>query len=48
MKADKGEAVVMQNCTDYVKEDVRQLSDGKFDQKMNSDLTASHNEIVKT
>ena len=47
-KADKGEAVVMQNRRDYVKEDIRQLSDGKFYEKMNSDLTASHNEIVKT
>ena len=46
-KADKGGAVVLQNRADYMKEGECQLSDGKFYQKVNSDLTYSHNDIVK-
>ena len=46
-KADKGGAVVLQNRQDYVNEGLRQLSNGKFYQKMNSDRTVPHNEMVK-
>ena len=46
-KADKGGAVVIQNRADYIQEGTRQLSNGKFYQKMNSDLTNPHNEMVK-
>ena len=46
-KADKGSAVVIQNRDDYIDEGKSQLSNGKFYQKMNSDLTISHNEMVK-
>ena len=47
-KADKGGAVVIQNRADYVAKGLRQLSDGKFYQKVDSDLTVKHNEMVKT
>ena len=46
-KADKGGAVVIQNQEDYVREGERQLSDGKFYRKVDSDLTDSHNDKVR-
>jgi hypothetical protein len=38
-KADKGSAVVIINTTDYLREGYQQLSDAKFYQKLDHDLT---------
>jgi len=46
--ADKGSAVVIQNRTDYIKEGIRQLSDGKFYSEVPYDLTDIHNNEVHT
>ncbi len=46
-KADKGSSVVIMNTEDYIAEGHRQLSDGKFYQKVDHDLTDEHNAQVK-
>ena len=46
--ADKGSAVVIMDRTDYVHEGIRQLSDGLFYKKVETDLTDKHNELVKS
>ena len=47
-KADKGSAVVIQNRSDYIKEGLRQLSDPKFYKEVKTNLTTTHNNLVKT
>ena len=46
--ADKGGAVVIQNCSDYIREGDRQLGDTAFYKLVDSDLTEYHNlEVTK-
>ena len=45
-KADKGSAVVIQNCSDYIKEGLGQLSDTNFYRETKTDLTTVHNTLV--
>ena len=46
-KSDKGGAIVLQNRKDYIAEEVRQLSDGKFYTKLDHDPTTEHNIKMK-
>ena len=45
--ADKGSAVVVLNRDDYIAEGYKQLSDTKFYNKVDTDLTAHHMQIVQ-
>ena len=47
-KADKGSAVVVQNRCDYISEGLRQLNDPSFYQEKQINLTAAHNDKVRT
>ena len=45
--ADKGSAVVVMNRKDYIAEGIKQLSDPRFYHKVDTNLTKTHNDIVK-